>query len=360
MGFLPRRAAPRGAEVLLLVFAVSWSMHGAQATRSLEQFNSCVVLGNNLLRRCNNLTCKCDGKSSAGASCSCKGECDPSFETCDGNSQSIQANCDCSSTAFAKAQPAPAPAPIPAPQAVPQQPAATTGSVAPATTASAAQGSWVNGVATFTGAPTVKVVPNGACGYGPMTAAQYPGYLIAGVGASNPLTQGPQQGCGACLELQCTGTGCDNSKPVTVMVYDNCDKCAANQVNLYATGFSKFASLDLGRVGIKFRQVACAFNGGIVVHIDAFRPEKGGYLKLALRNVAGMAGITSVASRTSDSTDSWHPMKNTYGAIWEASKLSALPLDLSITKADGQSVVLSGVISQMTTAGELPTTTNFN
>lgn len=44
-------------------------------------------------------------------------------------------------------------------------------------------------------------------------------------------------------------------------------------------------------------QVACPFTGPIDVSINEFRAEKGGYLKLALRNVAGTGGIKSVALR---------------------------------------------------------------
>jgi expansin (peptidoglycan-binding protein) len=233
------------------------------------------------------------------------------------------------------------------------------------------QGSWTSGIATFTGVPagtlnsdfdttSVKAVPNGACGYGTLTAAQYPMFLLAGVGASNPLTQGPQKGCGTCLEVQCNSTNlCDNNNPVTVMVYDSCDKCDANQINLYATAFSKFASLDIGRIGIQYRQVPCPFTGGIIVHIDTFRPDKGGYIKLSLRNVAGTAGIGSIAFRTTGTANNWRPMKNTYGAVWEASQLSSLPLDLQVTKANGTLVVLSGVITKATMPGDVKTANNF-
>jgi expansin (peptidoglycan-binding protein) len=233
------------------------------------------------------------------------------------------------------------------------------------------QGTWTSGNATFTGVPagtlnsdfdttSVKAVPNGACGYGVLTSSQYPSFLLAGVGASNPLTQGPQNGCGTCLEVQCTSNDlCDNNNPITVMVYDSCDECEANQINLYATAFSKFASLDIGRIGIQYRQVPCPFNGSLTVHIDTFRPSKGGYIKLSLRNVAGTAGINSIAFRTTGTANNWRPLKNTFGAVWEGSQLSNLPLDLQVTKANGTSVVLSGVITKATVPGDIKTATNF-
>jgi expansin (peptidoglycan-binding protein) len=142
-------------------------------------------------------------------------------------------------------------------------------------------------------------------------------------------------------------------------VFDSCDQCEANQINLYATAFSKFASLDIGRIGIEYRQVPCPFMGGITVHIDTFRPDKGGYVKLSLRNVAGTGGIKSVAFRTTGTTNNWRPLKNGYGAVWEGSQLSTLPLDLQVTKPDGSSVVLSGVITKATVPGDVKASTNF-
>jgi hypothetical protein len=39
-------------------------------------------------------------------------------------------------------------------------------------------------------------------------------------------------------------------------------------------------------------------------------------------------------------SNEWHPMTNSYGAVWEASKLPALPFDLRLTNEDGASIVL--------------------
>eukprot|EP00878_Enallax_costatus_P004536 GHUV01004777.1.p1 GENE.GHUV01004777.1~~GHUV01004777.1.p1 ORF type:complete len:243 (+),score=69.95 GHUV01004777.1:209-937(+) len=227
-----------------------------------------------------------------------------------------------------------------------------------AITAAEMESTWIKGTASFTGLPhgteagefnaaSVKAVPNGACGYGTLTSAQYPFFMVAGVAAKNPITQSAQKGCGTCLEVQCVDDPksgkqlCDNNTPVTVMVYDTCDECEANQINLYATAFSRMANLEVGRVDIQYREVSCPFTGGINVYVDAFRPEQGGFLKLALRNVAGTGGIKSVALRTTGNTaNNWRQMKNTYGAVWEGSQLSTLPLDIQVTKTDGQTVVL--------------------
>lgn len=234
----------------------------------------------------------------------------------------------------------------------------------------AAQASWTKGKATFTGLPTsadpadfnaaaVPEVPNGACGYGTLTAAQYPFFMVAGVGANNPIARGAQRGCGTCLEVKCVGETCDNNTPVTVMVTDSCDECAANQINMQATAFSKMASLTTGNVEVQYRQVACPFTGGINVYVDSFRATGGGFMKIALRNVAGSADITSVKFRTTGTPNNWRPMQNKYGAVWEASALPSFPLDLQVTRKDGQSVVLSGAITKTTTPGVVQTRTNF-
>ena len=48
---------------------------------------------------------------------------------------------------------------------------------------------------------------------------------------------------------------CFNTDPVTVMVYDNCDGCETNQINLQVAPFSKLAKLDLGHIKIEYREV---------------------------------------------------------------------------------------------------------
>jgi hypothetical protein len=39
------------------------------------------------------------------------------------------------------------------------------------------------------------------------------------------------------------------------MLYDNCDKCGPEQINLQAMPFKQLAPLDIGRIGIQFREV---------------------------------------------------------------------------------------------------------
>lgn len=43
---------------------------------------------------------------------------------------------------------------------------------------------------------------------------------------------------------------------------------------------------------------------------------------------------------TGNTANNWRQMKNAYGAVWEASLLSTLPLDMQVTKTSGETVVL--------------------
>jgi len=48
----------------------------------------------------------------------------------------------------------------------------------------------------------------------------------------------------------------DPKKTLKVMLYDNCDKCSPEQINLQALPFRQLAPLDIGRIGIQFREVS--------------------------------------------------------------------------------------------------------
>lgn len=230
-----------------------------------------------------------------------------------------------------------------------------------------APGQWISGTATHTNGPegnNLKLgfptsLPDASCGYGPLTAADVPGLSLAGISTNSIFKDSPMRGCGACLEVKCTDkTYCAFSNTTAiVMVYDNCKDCSTNQLNLNAQVFDKLAPLDLGNMPIMYRQVPCPYSGNIVVRVNNYRSSAGGWLRLALRNVAGMADISSVHLARAGTTN-WIPMTNTFGANWELSKLPSPPLDLRVTTKSGQSVVLSGVIKEGV-SGNIATTAQF-
>lgn len=49
-----------------------------------------------------------------------------------------------------------------------------------------------------------RSVPNGACGYGELSAEMYPGFALAGVALDSSVFKGnPLKGCGTCVEVKC-------------------------------------------------------------------------------------------------------------------------------------------------------------
>jgi hypothetical protein len=46
-------------------------------------------------------------------------------------------------------------------------------------------------------------LPDASCGYGPLTAAEFPGFKLVGISASSIFKDKPMRGCGACLEVKC-------------------------------------------------------------------------------------------------------------------------------------------------------------
>lgn len=71
-----------------------------------------------------------------------------------------------------------------------------------------------------------------------------------------PLTQStPVFCCPASLTNPAAQVCADPKKTLTVMLYDNCDKCSPDQINLQALPFKQLAPLDIGRIGVQFREV---------------------------------------------------------------------------------------------------------
>jgi len=202
-------------------------------------------------------------------------------------------------------------------------------------------------------------VPNGACGYGVLTAAQYPGLNFAGVSLSkNALSKYALKGCGVCLEVRCTDKeACSNpSKTMKVTVISDCDTCDATQINLKASPFSKLAPKDVGRIKVEHREVPCTNTGGVVVRIDSFRESGGGWVRLVVKNVNGAPLETVELSKAG--TGAFRPMKNGFGAAFEASRLPELPWDIRLTNTAGKPLVLKNAVTAAK-PGDVPTTKNF-
>ena len=104
-------------------------------------------------------------------------------------------------------------------------------------------------------------VASGACGYGDLPPAGWPNGGFAAIDpAASPFAVGAQQGCGVCLEVQCTdASACGtNAQPLVVLVTDFCAGCGPGAVYLAPTAYAQAVSSSLGQVAGRFRRVSLA------------------------------------------------------------------------------------------------------
>ncbi|KAF8072373.1 EXPA5 [Scenedesmus sp. PABB004] len=233
-----------------------------------------------------------------------------------------------------------------------------------------APGAWTQGSASFFGGPRTSAPPVArpaaatSC-YGDLDPRLYPFYDVVGLSPDNPLVRGrPQDACGSCLEIECRderGGACVGGR-VRAVVTDKCaaSDCNATNVNMHVLSFEQLAPVRLGRVGIRFRLVACEPADPITIHISGHRTTEGGWLRVAFTNVGGVDGALVAVeaasaganatrllgcspptpprlrqARAADPTSPWAPLNNTGGASWELSGFEP-PLDMRLTNAAGQ------------------------
>ncbi|KFM27098.1 Expansin-B1 [Auxenochlorella protothecoides] len=201
---------------------------------------------------------------------------------------------------------------------------------------------------------------SGACGYGTLSASSWPYDAIAVVNPDSPFLAGSApQGCGTCLEIQCTDEVCGSAAGAFVaLVTDNCDGCDLSQIYVSPTAYAKSFSPSIGLATGRATAVPCAPPGDIVVRIDTFRPTLGGYLRLVLLSVAGQGPIDSVELRTSGSQGDWAPLARSFGAAWDASSLPSLPLDIRITRG-GDTLIVQSAITEEGQLGDIQTGVQF-
>ncbi|CAL8466633.1 g6169 [Coccomyxa elongata] len=155
-----------------------------------------------------------------------------------------------------------------------------------------------------------RVGTGGSCGFGPI-GDPYPDSAVLSIRSSSAVVAKlPESGCGACIQLTCVD------------------------------------------------QVDCTPPGNIVIRVLEYRPTSGGYIKITPLETAGVATVSSVDYKASSAADStYQPLKNTYGAVWEASGTPAPPLDFQLTDSAGHVVVARGLAFQA--AGDIPTSVQF-
>ncbi|BDA41084.1 probable Expansin-B17 at N-terminal half [Coccomyxa sp. Obi] len=202
-----------------------------------------------------------------------------------------------------------------------------------------------------------RVGTGGSCGFGPI-GDPYPDSAVLSIRSTSAVVAKlPESGCGACIQLTCTDQGaCSaNSTPVVVTVVDSCSSCSTA---IPAATFNRLAPTYLGNIAVQMQQVDCTPPGNIVIRVLEYRPTSGGYIKITPLDTAGVATVSSINTKASSADASmYQPLKNTYGAVWEASGLPAPPLDFQLTDSAGHTVVAMGLAFQA--AGDLPTSVQF-
>jgi hypothetical protein len=89
-------------------------------------------------------------------------------------------------------------------------------------------------------------------------------------------------------------------------------------------------------IPISWRQIPCRPPRGIIIDVDRYRADTGGYIRLAFLNVAGSGEIEKVELKGSmESQSQWRVMENGWGARYEVSRFPATPLDLRVTTPEG-------------------------
>eukprot|EP00887_Chlorella_sp_A99_P002824 scaffold6.g2824.t1 len=150
----------------------------------------------------------------------------------------------------------------------------------------------------------------GACGYGDpgMLDSAWPFGMVAAIDfEASPFAVGKQQGCGICLQVECTDRVLCGSAPtpVVVQVTDGCKKCGASTIFISPQAYARAvpSTGSAGEADARFRQA-----------------------RAALLHCACCAAPAS--------TPDWLPMTRTYGAVWERSGLPEPPLDVRVTTTD--------------------------
>ena len=126
-------------------------------------------------------------------------------------------------------------------------------------------------------------------------------------------------------------------------ITDSCGECQANQFDVQAQTFGRIAPEFNGRMAMQYRRVSCTPDVNMAVRFDG--NYAGAWLRLFVLDVAGSAGVTGVSVRSSGAGGPWQPLVNKFGASWESYSQPPQPSDLLVTTDDGQTAVLTGIVS---------------
>ncbi|KGN56356.1 putative expansin-B2 [Cucumis sativus] len=222
---------------------------------------------------------------------------------------------------------------------------------------------WSPAVATWYGPPDGAGSDGGSCGYG--KAVEQPPFSSF-IAAGGPSLYKYGQACGACYQVKCSGEGACSGNPVTVVITDSCPggSCASDSVHfdLSGTAFGAMAATgraeelrSLGVLHIQHKRVECNYPGtSINFIVDSGSNSNYFAALIEYEDGDGELGSVELKQGAVDS-NSWIPMKQSWGAVWKLDSGSALqaPFSLRLTALDsGKTVVANNVIPAGWQAGK--------
>lgn len=182
-----------------------------------------------------------------------------------------------------------------------------------------AQTSWTTGAtATYYGGSDASGTNQGACGYG----NQIPLYGKLTTALSSAFFQNALL-CGACYEIQCTGSSyCLSGKTVKVTATNLCPDgsyggwCDGSKkhFDLAEPAFIVVAQKVVGHFQVQYRRVTCARSGGVRFTMNG----NANWNLVLVSNVGGVGDVTAVSIKGSKMS-SYASMKRNWGENWEYS-----------------------------------------
>ncbi|BDA47639.1 hypothetical protein COCOBI_10-4900 [Coccomyxa sp. Obi] len=158
----------------------------------------------------------------------------------------------------------------------------------------------------------------GSCGYGAFSRDIWPFWSVATASAYNFALLGKgSSGCGACLQVSCSGS------------------------------------------------VECQPPEGMVMRVKEYSLSGDGFIRVVPTQVAGTGTLQSVELRASagqgvsDLAHSWRQMNNTFGAAWDLYDLYPPPFDLRFRDSVGRTVIVDNAIPEAA-QGDYPTDAQFS
>eukprot|EP00250_Pteridium_aquilinum_P017243 c23526_g2_i1 orf=632-1519(-) len=209
---------------------------------------------------------------------------------------------------------------------------------------------WLPATATWYGSATGAGSDGGACGYGSLAKSPYGSRVSAG----SPVLFKSGMGCGACYQVKCLAGGICSTRPVTVVITDECPGgyCAFGRTHFDMSGsaFSGMASsirttqnlLNAGVVQVLYKRVPCFYPRGTTLAFQVNDGATNYWFSMLVRYEGGDGDLSAVQLMEKGQ---WKQMEHLWGAYWclNAGPLSP-PFSIRITSSSGSSLTAYNVI----------------